>query len=94
MMIYNLTLPRIRNISEKFCRKNQNTNFIFRNFLFQIRAVYEIMWKNIVQPGRQQMEIWRMRFACLIPKDTNTFLCLECIRKLLFQMDQILMYKL
>jgi hypothetical protein len=36
------------------------------------RAVYEIMWKNIVQPDRPQMTIWRMRIACWIPKATNT----------------------
>jgi len=36
------------------------------------RAVYEIKWKNIVQPGRSQMAIWRKRFACWIPKATNT----------------------
>jgi hypothetical protein len=24
-------------------------------------AVYEIMWKNVVEPGRRQMTIWRMR---------------------------------
>jgi hypothetical protein len=35
-------------------------------------AVCEIMWKNIVDPGRPQMTIWRMRFACWIPKATNT----------------------
>jgi hypothetical protein len=29
------------------------------------------MWKNIVQPGRAQMIIWRMRIACWIPKVTN-----------------------
>ena len=36
------------------------------------RAVYEIMWKDTVQPDRPQMTIWRMRTACWIPKDTNT----------------------
>ena len=33
--------------------------------------VYEIMWKDIVDPGRAQMTIWRMRIACWIPKATN-----------------------
>ena len=35
-------------------------------------AVYETMWKNIVEPGRLQMTIWRMRIACCIPKTANT----------------------
>ena len=30
------------------------------------------MWKNIVQRGRTQMAIWRMRTACWIPKATDT----------------------
>ena len=29
------------------------------------------MWKNVVERGRTQMTIWRMRIACLIPKATN-----------------------
>jgi hypothetical protein len=33
---------------------------------------YEIMLKNIVEPGRLQMTIWRMRIACWIPKAINT----------------------
>jgi hypothetical protein len=31
-----------------------------------------IMWTNIVQPGRSQMTIWRMRISRWIPKATNT----------------------
>jgi hypothetical protein len=30
------------------------------------------MWKNVVEPDRSQMIIWRMRIACWIPKATNT----------------------
>jgi hypothetical protein len=36
------------------------------------RAVYEIMWKNIAEPDRPQLTIWRKRIACWIPKATNT----------------------
>ena len=36
------------------------------------RAVYEIMWKNIVGRYRPRMTIWRMRFACCVPNATNT----------------------
>ena len=35
------------------------------------RAVYEIMWKNTVDPGRPQMTIWRKRIACRITKATR-----------------------
>jgi len=34
--------------------------------------VYETMWKNIVEKGRPQITIWRMRIACWKPKPTNT----------------------
>ena len=39
---------------------------------FENRAVYEILWKNRLEPGRPQMKIWRMRIACWVPKPTNT----------------------
>jgi len=41
-------------------------------FFKENRAIYELMWKHIVEPGRPQMTIWRMRIACWIPKATNT----------------------
>ena len=41
-------------------------------FVQENRAVYEIMWKNLVERGRQQVTIWRMRIAFWIPKATNT----------------------
>jgi hypothetical protein len=63
-------LLRMRNVSDKSCRENQNTNFVFSNFLrFENRAK---MWKNIVEQGRPQMKIWRVRIACWIPKAINT----------------------
>ena len=48
-------------------RRSKHNNFLFENF-----AVYEITWKNIVEPGRTQMTIWHIRIACWIPKATNT----------------------
>ena len=44
---------------------------MFNNFFFN-RVVYEIMLKNIIEPGRPQMTIWRMRIAWSIPKATDT----------------------
>jgi len=35
-------------------------------FLIENRAVYSVMWKNIVEPGRPQKTIWRMRIASWI----------------------------
>jgi len=54
------------------------------------RAVYEIMFKNVIERGRPQMTIWRMRIACWIPKATDThseyviliaFLLQQCLQE-------------
>jgi len=43
-------LLRIKNVSDKSCKENQNTHFMFKNFLSNC-AVHEITWKNIVELG-------------------------------------------
>jgi len=48
------------------------THIMCSGTFFYNRAVYEKMWKNISEPERPQMTIWRMRVACWIPKATNT----------------------
>jgi hypothetical protein len=65
----------MRNVSDKSCRENQNTHFVFSNVFFEIRAVYEILWKNTVERGRPQMTVWRMRIACWTTKATHTRNC-------------------
>jgi hypothetical protein len=37
-------LLRMRNVSDKSCRENQNTHVVFSNFL-ENRTIYEKMWK-------------------------------------------------
>jgi hypothetical protein len=49
-----------------------NTHILCSVLFFENRNFYEKMWKNIVQWGRPQMKIWRMRIPCWIPKATNT----------------------
>jgi hypothetical protein len=44
-------LPRMGSVSDKSYRENQNTHFVFNNFFFN-HAVYEILWKNIVELDR------------------------------------------
>jgi hypothetical protein len=67
-------LLRMRNVSDKSCRENQNIHFVFSNFFFFFEncAAYEIMWKSMVHQDRPQMTIRRMRTACCIPKATHT----------------------
>jgi hypothetical protein len=44
------------------------------------------MWKNTVQPGRQQATIGSMRNACWITNATNT--CSECVTPIPFPLQQ------
>ena len=63
----------MRIFSEKSCRENQNPCYV--QYLSahppppEISAVYEITWKNTVEP---QTSVWRVRIACRIPKTTKT----------------------
>jgi hypothetical protein len=46
----------MRNVADKVI-DNKKTHFVFSNFFFESRAVYEIMWKNVVERGRPQITI-------------------------------------
>ena len=63
--------PGMRNVSGKSCRENQNTHLIFNKVFFKA-CLYEIMWKNIVEPGRLRMTVWWTRIACCILRSTDT----------------------
>jgi hypothetical protein len=56
----------MRNVSDKSCRETQNTHFIFSNFFPENPAVYEIMWKNVVQPERLQMTVHAAHALCML----------------------------
>ena len=74
LIISRSVLLRMRNVSDESRRENYNTHFVSSNsfFFLENRTVYEIMSKNIVEPGWPQTTIWRKRIACWIPKATNT----------------------
>ena len=70
-------LLRMRNASDKHCRKkNTHTRFMSNNFSFPPKnhAIYETVWRNIVELGRPQMTVWHVRIACWVSKATNTHL--------------------
>ena len=53
LIIYLSFLLRIRNVSDEGSRERHNTHFVLNYFCFsEIRVVYEIMWKNTVEPDR------------------------------------------
>ena len=60
---------------------------MFKNFFFPENfCPYEIMWKNIVEPDRLQITIWRMRIACCISEPTNTYS--EYVKPISFPLQQ------
>jgi hypothetical protein len=66
---------RMKNVSAKSCRENQNTHFVFSNFFFFQKSCR--LWDNVEKycTARQVTDdkiIRRMRFACLITKATDT----------------------
>ena len=50
-------LLRMRNVSDKSYGEYQKTNFVLDNFFSKSRAIYEIMWKKMVEPERPQMTV-------------------------------------
>ena len=62
----------MRNVSDKkLYRKLKHTSYVQQLFQ-ESRAVYKIVWKNVVDPDTAQITIWRMRIACWIKKATKT----------------------
>jgi len=45
---------------------------MFVNFFSENGAIYDVIWKNIAEPNRPLMTLWRMRIPCWIPKAANT----------------------
>jgi len=68
-----LFLLRMRNVSYKGCRENQNVHFMFSNSFFRKSCR---LWDNVEKCCRVGHDtfknIWRMRIACWIPESTHT----------------------
>jgi hypothetical protein len=62
----------MKNVSNKILEAIHT--FVLSNFLSENPAIYEKMWKNIVERGRPQLTIWLMRIAYRILKATDTLL--------------------
>jgi len=59
---------------------------MFRNLYIENLVVYEIMWKNILKPGRPRVTIWRIGTPCRITEATNTDS--ECVILIAFPRQQ------
>jgi hypothetical protein len=58
----------MRNISEKPCKRKRKHILCSVTFL-ENNAVYEIIWKNLVEAGRSQMTIWRRKYEIFMLDD-------------------------
>jgi len=38
---------------------------------FENRALYGVMWKNMIEPDRPQKTTWRLCILCWVPKATD-----------------------
>jgi hypothetical protein len=70
-MISRSVLLRMRNVSDKSVEKIKTPILCSVNSFFENRDLYEIMWKNTVEPGGSQMTMRRTYIACWIPKATT-----------------------
>jgi hypothetical protein len=50
------------------CRENQNTHFMFNNFISESNTVYVTTWKNVVEPERPQLTIYMAHARCMLDK--------------------------
>jgi len=57
LIISRWILLRMRTVSDKTCRENQNTHFVFNNPPPENRAVYKILWENMEDSDRPYVEL-------------------------------------
>jgi hypothetical protein len=76
----------MRNVSDESCREDQNRTFYIHHLFPEIRAVFEIMWKNKVVPDWPQRTVRRMRIVCLITKATDIHN--ECVIRIGFLLQR------
>ena len=72
LIVSRSVLLRMRNVSDKSCRENQNTHFVYSNIFFFFRKSCRLWNKVLIYSRAGQFAddniIWGMRFACRINK--------------------------
>jgi hypothetical protein len=72
MIIAHSILLRMRNFSGGFA-DNVTTHILCSiTFFLENRATFEMKWKNVVEPDRPQMTVWRMLIECWVTKTRYT----------------------
>ena len=69
-LIVSRSVLKMRYLSDKKVVEKIKTHILCSIIFFENRTVCEIMWRNIIQPDRPQMTIWRMRISRWVPKAT------------------------
>ena len=87
MVISRSILIRMRKFSDKIVEKIKTPMLCSVTFtFFKNRTIWEIMWKNIVDPGRPHITIGCMRIACWIPEVANTHS--QYVKRIAFPLQQ------
>jgi len=60
----------MKNLLDKCCGQNQNTDFMFSNFFSENHAVYEKMWENMMRRVGLRL-LYNMAHAHCMP-DTHS----------------------
>ena len=73
IIMYPSVLLRMRNVLDKICRENQNTDFMFNNVFWTSCRLWDYVEKYCRDgQATNNSIILRMRIACWIPKVTQT----------------------
>ena len=56
-------IPKTRNVSDKSCKENQKKCFMISNVFPKNLAVYEIIWKYMVEVGKPRMTVYNVAHA-------------------------------
>jgi len=56
----------MKDVSEKIFGDNQNTHFVFSNFLYENHAFLRWCGKNLSEPDRPQMTINMTHMLCML----------------------------
>ena len=86
VLISHWFILRMRNVSDKSCRENQNTYFALNNLFSENSTVCGIIWKNAVESERPQMIVRSIRFSCWLTKAASSYarVCNTCCCMLSF----------
>jgi len=88
-MITHSILRRMRNVSDKSYRENQNTYFIFNHFFFFRKSCHlrdSAKKYGVAGHASDDSKIERMRIACWITKTADTHS--ECVVLIDFTLEQ------